>query len=95
LKLWNISLLFETLKKLLQENMGYLIYFIQAGIWVPIVFIISNTCPFFQYFLFFFFMNNSCITHASFSATETFQERHLQELGAFILSNIFLCLFPM
>jgi hypothetical protein len=40
-------------------------------------------------------MNNSCITHASFSIVETFQERHLQELGAFILTNIFLCLFPM
>ena len=37
-------------------------------------------------------MNNFCIAHASFSAIETFQERHLQELGAFILSSIFLCL---
>jgi hypothetical protein len=34
------------------------------------------------------------MTHASFSAIETFQERHLQELGAFILTSIFLCLFP-
>jgi hypothetical protein len=50
----------------------------------------------FSFFLLFFcFMNNFCIAHASFSAIKTFQERHLQELGAFILSNIFLCLFPM
>ena len=46
-------------------------------------------------FLLFAFMNNSCIAHASFSIIGTFQERHLQELGAFILSNIFLCLFPV
>jgi hypothetical protein len=29
-------------------------------------------------------MNNFCIAQASFSAIETFQERYLQELGAFI-----------
>jgi hypothetical protein len=34
-------------------------------------------------------MNNFCIAHASFYAIETFQERYLQELGAFILTNIF------
>ena len=30
------------------------------------------------------------MAHASLSAIETYQERHLQELGAFILSRIFL-----
>jgi hypothetical protein len=39
-------------------------------------------------------MNNSCIAYASFSAIETFQERHLQELGAFILSSIILVSIP-
>ena len=38
-------------------------------------------------------MNNFCIAHASLSAIETFQERYLQELRAFILTNLFLCLF--
>ena len=47
------------------------------------------------FFYFLFFMNNFCIDHASFSAIETFQEWHLQELGVFILSIIFLCLFPI
>ena len=42
-----------------------------------------------------FFMNNFCIAHASISTIETFQERHLQELGAFIITNLFLCLFPL
>jgi hypothetical protein len=40
-------------------------------------------------------MNNFYIAHASFSAIGTFQERYLQKLGAFILSKIFLCLFPV
>ena len=39
-------------------------------------------------------MNNFCIAHASFSVIETFQERHLQELGAFILTIIFFVSIP-
>jgi hypothetical protein len=40
----------------------------QAGIRVPIVLDISDTYPFFQYFLFFsFFMNNFCIATCLFS----------------------------
>jgi hypothetical protein len=39
-------------------------------------------------------MNIFCIAHASFSAIETFQERHSQELGVFILSSIFLVSIP-
>jgi hypothetical protein len=88
------------LETLLQEVMGYLIHlsfflsFFSGGH-------LSTHC--FQYLghlsifsqLLFSFMNNSCIAHASFSAIETFQERHLQELGAFILTNIFLCLYPV
>ena len=31
------------------------LFFFQTGIWVPIVFNISDTCPFFQYSLFFFY----------------------------------------
>ena len=46
-----------------------------------------------HFFNTFIFMNNFCIAHASFSVIETFQKRHLQELGAFILSSLFLCLF--
>ena len=39
-------------------------------------------------------MNNFCIAHASFSAIETFQERYLKELGAFILISIFFVSIP-
>jgi hypothetical protein len=80
-----MSLLFE-IWKLLQENMGYIIHLFllllfQAGISVPIIFNISNLVHFFNTLS---FMNNFFIAHASPSTIETFQERHLQELGAFI-----------
>jgi hypothetical protein len=40
-------------------------------------------------------MNNFCISHASFSAMETFQERDTEELGAFIPNKHILRLFPV
>ena len=69
-----IYLSFETWKHLL-ENRGYLIhlfFFFQAGIWVPIVLNISDTCPFFlNFFLYlWFFMNNFCIAPCLFSTTK-------------------------
>ena len=89
----HISLIWN-LKIPLQENMGYLIHLFFSGGHI------STHC--FQYLghlsifsiLFFSFMNNFCIAHASFSAIETFQKRHLQELGAFILSNLFFVSIP-
>jgi hypothetical protein len=39
-------------------------------------------------------MNNSCIAHASSLAIETFQERYLQELGAFVLGKLIFVSIP-
>ena len=77
--------------------MGYLIHFFllffSGGHLITHCFRYLRHLSIFQYFSF-YFMNNFCIAHASSSAIETFQERHLQELGAFILTNLFLYLFP-
>ena len=45
--------------------------FFQAGIWVAIVFNISNTCPFFP--ILSLFMNNFCIAHAFFLQLKLFK----------------------
>ena len=88
---------FKTWRTTLQENMGYLCSSIFS------FFRRASEYPLFQIswtlvhclILSLFYLNYFCIAHASFFAIETFQERHLQELGAFILSSIFLCLFPV
>jgi len=80
----------------LQGNMGYLIH-----LFFSLFFRQASKYHCFQYLrhlsIFFntFSLNNFCIATCLFCAIETLQERHLQELGACILSNIFLCLFPM
>ena len=82
------------LEKLLQENMGYLIhlFFFRRASKYPLFSISQTVVHFFP--ILSLFMNNFCIAHASFSAIETFQKRHLQELGAFILSNLFFVSIP-
>ena len=84
------------LENTLQGNMGYLIHLFFS------LFLGGHlSTHYFQYLrhlsIFFntFSLNNFCIATCLFSAIETFQERHLQELGAFILTIIFLCLFPI
>ena len=60
------------LENTLQENMGYLIHlFFQAGIWVPIVFNISDTCPFFSNNL---SLNNFCIATCLFFCNWNFSK---------------------
>ena len=80
---WKAYLSFKTWKQFCKRTWAILFisffYFFQEGIWVPIVFNILDTCPFF----FSFFMNNFCIAPCLFSATETFEIQQ-QELRAFI-----------
>jgi hypothetical protein len=50
---------------------SFLFYSFQVGIWVPIVFKISDTCPFFLNSFSSFFTNNFCIVSCLFSAIKT------------------------
>ena len=91
----NISL-FWKLEITLEENMGYLIHlslFFQAGIRVPIVLDISDTCPFFSsLILLLLFMNNFCIAQCFFSATKLLRDsnKNLEHLfGGYTMKNIF------
>ena len=81
---------FEIWKHLL-ESRGYLIHLFFFFRWASEypLFQISQTLVHFFSSL---FMNIFCIAHTSSSIIKTFQERHSQELGAFILTNFFLCL---
>jgi hypothetical protein len=78
-----MSLLFN-IWKLLLESMGYLFSFFSRHLSIH-CFRYLDTCPFFPIL---FFLHS----HIPLSAIRKFQERHLQELGAFI-SNKYFCVF--
>ena len=73
-----IYLSFKT-RKLLLENRGYLIhlsfFFFQAGIWVPIVLNISDTCPFFliSFFIVLFFNEKLLYSPMSLFCNKSFE----------------------
>ena len=82
------------LENTLQENMRYLIHLffsLFSGGHLR-----THCFQYLEYLSIFFntfSLNNFCIATCLFSAIETFQERFLQELRAFILLNLFLCQF--